>query len=66
MTALAPRNVKLWTCSVCGHVGEWTGEWRWYGSMRDMDDGRWDRITVVCSPECRAEVDLRLRLQVAP
>lgn len=51
----APRLAggrDLWTCNECGSVSEWTDAHRWYGSLKQLDDGR--KVHVVCSPKCQA------------
>jgi len=27
------------TCDLCGHRGRWSDRWRWFGSLRNLDDG---------------------------
>jgi hypothetical protein len=60
MTALhqytAKRGpVRVWTCDICGERFEWADKpgAKWYGSWKDADAARWDRIIVVCSAECK-------------
>ena len=38
-------------CSVCDNCGVWDENWSWYGSYRDLEDGR--KITKCCSAACR-------------
>jgi hypothetical protein len=48
-------RVRIWTCSVCGKRFEWSDEpgAEWFGSLRNLEEYRWDRISVVCSAECK-------------
>ena len=43
---------KIWRCAVCGHVGEWSDGWRWFGSFRQLEETGSPEF-VVCSTECR-------------
>lgn len=29
----------------------------WFGSLRDMDEEKWAKIVVTCSPRCRADCE---------
>ncbi len=45
--------VRVYTCSSCGERFEWAqGKSGWFGSLKDMDDQRWDRIEFACSHAC--------------
>ena len=52
-------SVHVWQCNVCGKLFEWAdeSEAQYYGSERDVDDGNWDKITIVCSAACRAKFE---------
>lgn len=45
------RGERYHTCSVCRKMGKWTASWSWYGSYKDLDDGK--PIIKVCSEKCR-------------
>lgn len=45
------------TCSICGMTGPWTGEWSWFGSYRDIDDGI--PVFEFCSANCQETFDER-------
>lgn len=38
-------------CVMCGRVGPWSKRWRWYGSIRNFDDGA--GVFKLCSPWCQ-------------
>lgn len=38
-------------CSVCGTVGLWGPSWQWFGSYKDLDEGK--PIVKVCSEACK-------------
>jgi len=40
-------------CSNCGVLFNWTSESSWYGSYKDYENGRTDRIKYACSSECQ-------------
>ena len=53
---------QLHRCSVCGHCGEWSNSWLWYGSLREADEGN---ILKFCGSQCREKhqtANLRLGL----
>lgn len=39
------------TCSVCGRRAQWGSSWTWWGSWRDLDDGK--PVYKFCSDACR-------------
>ena len=43
----------LHTCSLCGKVERWGETWEWYGSYKDIDDGK--PIIKVCGQPCKAQ-----------
>lgn len=43
----------LHCCCVCGKLETWTGDWSWYGSYRDVDDGK--PLAKFCSASCKAK-----------
>ena len=47
---MASNSGKLWTCGGCGTVAVWGPSWQWYGSMKDLDDGK--PIAVACTDDC--------------
>lgn len=55
MTTPPQRNPggQVWTCDGCGKRSLWTDDHMIYGTLKDEDEGRWDRLIVTCSPECR-------------
>lgn len=46
-------KARLHECCKCGAVGPWDENWSWYGSMKDMDDGK--PVRMFCSAACRAK-----------
>jgi hypothetical protein len=44
---------------VCGKRFEWSDKpgAEWLGSLKNMEDHRWERITVVCSAGCKRAAD---------
>lgn len=45
--------VRVYTCSNCGQRFEWAyGKCSWFGSIKDMEDRRFDRIMFACSHAC--------------
>lgn len=42
---------QVWTCSRCNRRFIWGERSSWYGSLRALDEGAWDRIEVYCG-EC--------------
>jgi len=44
-------GAKIWTCDDCGVRFSWTERSYWYSSLREMEDGDWERISVYCG--CR-------------
>ena len=52
---LFPANKKVHTCSTCGKQDIWGEGWQWYGSWKDIDDGK--EITKTCSTECRFGIE---------
>lgn len=46
-----PQRSLVWTCDDCGKRFQWTDRSYWYGSIKDMDEGEWAKITVYCG--CR-------------
>ena len=43
-------NRQVHTCSICGKTGFWDDNWRWYGSWKEIDDGK--NPIKICSKEC--------------
>jgi hypothetical protein len=43
-----PRQIH--TCTVCGKEDFWSDDWQWFGSYRDLDDGK--PIEKFCSERC--------------
>jgi len=54
---------RLHKCTVCGRVGKWGPSWSWYGSYRDIDEGR--SVVKVCSDECRRQASRALKAEEA-
>ena len=50
-TAEAAASGQQHTCTVCRVVGPWGPSWQWYGSYRDLDEGR--PVAKICSDACR-------------
>jgi len=48
-----PETKGIHTCTTCGHSGPWTKNWRWWGSYKDIDDGR--AVEKFCSKHCALE-----------
>ena len=46
-----PPQKAVYTCSVCGKVSIWGDSWSWYGSYKELDDGK--PIITVCSEKCK-------------
>ncbi len=44
--------MTLHRCTICGRVAAWDPSWTWWGSHRDLDEGR--PVVKVCSEPCRA------------
>lgn len=42
------------TCSVCAQVAAWGPTWQWFGSHKDLDDGR--PILKICSEACHDQL----------
>lgn len=42
---------RVYRCDECGSLSTWTDEHRWYGSLKQLDDGR--KLHIVCSPKCQ-------------
>lgn len=42
---------RVHKCSVCGKYGHWGKGWMWYGSYKDLDDGK--EVEKTCSDKCR-------------
>lgn len=54
---------KVHTCAICGTQGEWKKPWTWYGSYKELDDGK--PILKFCSDVCakqREEFEEKLRI----
>ena len=49
------RLVRLYTCSVCGREGQWSNEWRWYGSYIDLENS--GLAHYACSKQCEKTLD---------
>jgi hypothetical protein len=47
------KGLATYTCSACGKFSTWGPSWSWYGSYRDLENGK--RIIYACSEECMAE-----------
>jgi hypothetical protein len=49
--------MKVWECKVCSSSLPWSDDHQWYGSLLDLDGGRWKHapqpIVVTCSDLCR-------------
>lgn len=39
------------TCDVCGITATWSDEWRWFGSLKSLEDC--GHVIKVCSRICR-------------
>lgn len=46
-----------WTCNECGSVSAWTPQHRWFGSLKQYDEGR--KLHIVCSAKCRRKAEAR-------
>jgi hypothetical protein len=57
-------GAPLRMCTVCGTRGAWGPGWCWYGSWRDVDEGR--PYTIVCSDVCRAKHAAALQVDPEP
>lgn len=43
------QGKRLYRCRDCGAVDHWKEGWRWFGSIKDLDDG----VDVPCfCPKC--------------
>jgi hypothetical protein len=42
---------RLHRCTICGRVGSWGPTWEWWGSAKDLDEGR--PVVKICSSACR-------------
>ncbi len=47
-----PDSRRRHQCSVCHVESVWDQEWTWYGSWKDLDDGK--KIVKTCSKKCRS------------
>lgn len=47
---LSEPGRRLYKCAVCGYVGYWSEGWRWWGSLKDEDEGR--DVPCYC-PKCQ-------------
>lgn len=50
---VSSEPARLHICSVCQTRGPWTESWGWYGSWKDIDEGR--PVKKFCSDECRGK-----------
>lgn len=41
----------IYTCSMCGKSDRWGPDWSWFGSWKDIDDGK--TVVYACSVPCR-------------
>ena len=44
---------EIHQCSVCGARDAWREGWQWYGSYKDMDEGK--PILKMCGDQCRVK-----------
>ncbi len=49
----APLNFRTYTCDVCGTVAPWGPTWRYYGSLKELEDYGLAGIFIACSDKCR-------------
>ena len=47
---------QLWRCDGCNQPFLWYTDASYYGSLKEVDNGQYDRITVTCSSSCRDEL----------
>lgn len=47
--------VRIYRCSVCGSRFEWGPGAEWYGSWKDVENQKWEKIAFFCSAECKAK-----------
>lgn len=48
---LALELARLHTCCVCGRIAPWDDNWMWFGTMKQIDDGK--PVQKFCSSACR-------------
>lgn len=46
----APGRVSH-TCSICGKIEPWSESWSWFGSYKELEDGK--PILKFCSDVCK-------------
>lgn len=42
---------RMHTCCVCGKTSEWNLSWSWFGSEKELEDGK--PVFKVCSDRCK-------------
>lgn len=45
-----PEGRALHSCVVCEKLEPWSDEWKWWGSLNDVDDG--EALAKFCSDKC--------------
>lgn len=53
--------MKLWKCSICGHVSPWQDDWAVYSSHL-IDDEHPSLRIITCSEVCRKRTDYQLKV----
>lgn len=48
-------NKKVYECSSCGKLFNWSEQSEWYGTLKDMDENP-KKLKYSCSPVCKAEL----------
>lgn len=51
MEEIISNSKQIYKCDVCNKIGNWTDEWQWFGSERDLDEDK--PILYTCSNGCR-------------
>lgn len=52
------------TCSTCGEKSAWDENWKWYGSIRELEDLRaGDELMKFCSDKC---IEAAVRANLVP
>jgi hypothetical protein len=46
---IVSATVRMHTCDECHRREEWTDSWRWFGSIKDLDNGTTKKF---CSESC--------------
>jgi hypothetical protein len=48
-------KTRGYICDGCGRPFRWDRESQWYGSEKDIENGRWDKVWFACCAACAAK-----------